>query len=139
MEHSRVPLFRLLGRALRRRCPVCGGRPIFLSWTRLCPGCPVCGFQLQRGERGYWVGAHFLNLLAVDAVFAAWFGGLLIATWPDTPWTLLHVGSVAVMLITPLAFFPWSKTIFLALDLFFRPPEPGDYESRAERSPVRDG
>lgn len=95
----------------------------------------MCGFQLQRGERGYWVGAHFLNLLAVDVVFAAWLGGLLVATWPDTPWTLLHIGSVVVMLITPVAFFPWSKTIFLALDLFFRPPEPPDYQSRAERSP----
>jgi uncharacterized protein (DUF983 family) len=129
---AKVPALLLLARALRRRCPACGGRPIFLSWTRLVPGCPVCGFQLERGERGYWVGAHFFNLLVVDLVFALWFGGMLAATWPDPPWTLIHGGTVALMIATPIAFYPWSKTLFLAFDIFFRPLEPRDFEARTE-------
>jgi uncharacterized protein (DUF983 family) len=130
----RIPVTRLLSRALRRRCPACGGQPIFLTWTRLCPGCPVCGFQLERGERGYWVGAHFLNLLAVDFAFALWFAGMLAATWPDPPWVLIHLGNFVCVIGTPILFYPWSKTLFLACDIFFRPLEIGDFASRHERA-----
>lgn len=126
---------RLVGRALRRRCPACGGRPIFLSWTRLCPGCPVCGIQLERGERGYWLGAYFFNLVAVDVVFAVWFCTMLTVTWPDPPWLVVHLGSVALMIITPVAFFPWSKTLFLAFDIAIRPLEPGDFDAPVEAMP----
>lgn len=109
---------------------------MFLTWFRLCPGCPVCGFQLERGERGYWVGAYFLNLVAVDLVFAAWFGGMLIATWPTPPWLLIHLVTVGLMVLTPVAFFPWSKTLFLALDIFVRPLEPGDFDGPQEPARV---
>lgn len=132
----RIPAARLLHRALRRRCPACGGGPIFLTWTRLTPGCPVCGFQLERWERGYWVGAHFLNLLVMDVVFAVWFGGMLWATWPDPPWVLIHIGNFVCLIATPILFYPWSKTLFLACDIFFRPLEQGDFESPQER-PLR--
>ncbi len=129
----RIPASRLLLRALQRRCPACGGRPIYLTWTRLCPGCPVCGFQLERGERGYWVGAHFFNLIVVDLVFALWFGGMIGLTWPDPPWIPIQIGNVVLMIATPIAFFPWSKTLFLACDIWFRPLETTDFESRHER------
>jgi hypothetical protein len=41
--------------------------------------------------------------------------------WPSPPWTALQVGGVILMLIAPFAFFPFSKTLFLAFDLVFRP------------------
>ena len=57
----------LLWRALRLRCPNCGGGPIFDSWLRMRGRCPRCGF------------------------------------------------------------FPFSKTLFLAFDLVFRPPSPEEF------------
>ena len=108
-------------RALLLRCPACGGGPVFLRWLRMAPACATCGLQFGRGEPGYWLGAYFINLLAAETVFAGLFGLVLWWTWPSPPWDLFQAGSVALMLVTPFAFFPWSKTLFLAFDLLFRP------------------
>jgi hypothetical protein len=62
---------RFFWRAIRLRCPNCGGGPIF---------------------------------------------------WPSPPWTLLQYGGIALMVLAPFVFYPFSKTLFLAFDLLFRPP-----------------
>ena len=84
----------LLSRALRLRCPHCGGGPIFVSWARLLPNCPVCGLGLERGEQGYWLGAYFFNLMAMETLFSIWVVGLLWWTWPTPPWTLFQVVTI---------------------------------------------
>jgi uncharacterized protein (DUF983 family) len=121
---------RLLWRALRLRCPNCGGGPIFDSWLRMRHHCPRCGLPMERGEQGYQVGSYMFNLVAAELVFAAIFLGVLYATWPEPPWTLLLYGGMALMLIVPFVFFPFSKTLFLAFDLTFRPPAPGELVER---------
>ncbi len=58
-------------RALRLRCPACGGGPVFVSWVRMCPSCPSCGIRFDREpEGGYWVGSNTINLFATEATFA---------------------------------------------------------------------
>lgn len=123
----------LLSRALRLRCPQCGGRPVFVTWVRMCPSCPACGLRFERGERGYWLGAYFFNLMAMEAVFAVWFAGFLIATWPSPPWGAFQTASVVLMVLFPFAFFPFSKTTFLAFDLLVRPATPEDFETPHEK------
>jgi hypothetical protein len=59
-------------------------------------------------------------------VFAAAFIGLIYATWPAVPWIELQIGGVIMMVIAPFVFFPFSKTLFLAFDLVFRPPTPDE-------------
>ena len=93
-------------RAMRLRCPHCGGGPIFTSWSRLLPACPVCGLGLERGEQGYWLGAYFFNLMAMETVFSVWVAGFLLATWPDPPWDLFQVSTVVLMVVFPFLFFP---------------------------------
>jgi hypothetical protein len=39
-----------------------------------------------------------------------------------------------LMVLFPIFFFPWSKTLFVAVDLTFRPPEEQDYEQPQERA-----
>jgi len=123
-KHRTATMF---SRALRLRCPHCGGAPIFLTWYHLVPNCPVCGLGLERGEQGYWLGAYFFNLMAVEVVFSVWFVGFLVFTWPNPPWQLFQVSSIVLMLIVPFAFFPYSKTLFLAFDLLVRPPSEEDF------------
>jgi uncharacterized protein (DUF983 family) len=122
-------------RALRLRCPHCGGGPIFTSWSRLLPACPVCGLGLERGEEGYWLGAYFFNLMAMETVFSVWVVGFLFATWPNPPWRLFQVTTVILMAVVPVVCFPFSKTLFLAFDLLMRPPDAGDFAAPHERSP----
>jgi uncharacterized protein (DUF983 family) len=125
VDHRAV--LRLFTRAIRLRCPHCGGGPIFVTWKRLVPNCPKCGLGLERGEQGYWLGAYFFNLMAMETLFSVWVVGLLWWTWPTPPWTLFQVVTIALMAIVPFAFFPFSKTLFLAFDLWVRPPTEADF------------
>jgi uncharacterized protein (DUF983 family) len=117
----------LFGRALRLRCPHCGGGPIFVTWSHLVPNCPVCGLGLERGEQGYWLGAYFFNLMAMETVFSVWFVGFLLLTWPEPPWELFQITTIVLMVLVPVGFFPYSKTVFLAFDLLVRPPTEEDF------------
>jgi uncharacterized protein (DUF983 family) len=119
-------------RALRLRCPHCGGGPIFTSWSRLLPACPVCGLGLERGEQGYWLGAYFFNLMAVETVFAVYVVGFLLETWPSPPWDLFQITTAVLMVTFPVVFFPFSKTLFLAFDLLMRPPDDDDFVAPRE-------
>ncbi len=119
---------------MRLRCPHCGGGPIFTSWSRLLPVCPVCGLGLERGEQGYWLGAYFFNLMAVETVFSIWVVGFLVGTWPDPPWGVFQATTVALMVAVPVLFFPFSKTLFLAFDLLVRPPSEDDFAAPHEPS-----
>jgi uncharacterized protein (DUF983 family) len=117
----------LFTRALRLRCPNCGGGPVFVTWSHLVPNCPVCGLGFERGEQGYWLGAYFFNLMAVETVFTVWVVGFLVLTWPSPPWELFQFTTIVLMLLVPVAFFPYSKTLFLAFDLLVRPPTEEDF------------
>jgi hypothetical protein len=90
--------------------------------------CPVCGIRLARGEEGYQVGAYMFNMIAAELIFAAIFLGILVYTWPNPPWTPLLYGGIALMIVLPALFYPFSKTLFLAFDLVFRPPTATDFE-----------
>jgi uncharacterized protein (DUF983 family) len=117
---------RLFWRAVRLRCPNCGGGPLFESWLRPRRQCPACGLPLERGEEGYQVGSYMFNIIAAELIFAAVFLAIVVATWPTPPWPALQVGGIILMIAAPFAFFPFSKTLFLAFDLLFRPATPDE-------------
>lgn len=89
---------------------------------------------MERGEQGYQVGSYMFNIVAAELIFAAIFIGVLLATWPDPPWDALLYGGAALMLIVPFVFFPFSKTLFLAFDLLFRPATAEELVPREARS-----
>lgn len=124
----------IFSRALRLRCPACGGRPIVLRWTHLCASCPTCGFRLDRNEPGYWVGSYTVNLFATEGVFAIYFVTGMFVTWPTVPWNGLLYGGLAISLVVPFLLYPFTKTFYLAVDLCFRPPEPPDLATPVERT-----
>jgi len=110
----------LFGRALRLRCPACGGGPLYQGYFTMRPICPSCGLRLER-EEGYFLGAMLLNLLVAEGLFIAGFALLLIRTWPTPPWTLLTWGSMAAVVLFPTILYPFSRTVWLALDLLVQP------------------
>jgi uncharacterized protein (DUF983 family) len=111
----------MLLRALLRRCPNCGARGIFSSYTALRDRCPNCGLRLQRGESDYFIGAYLLNLVAVELLFALLLGGAVIATYPDTPWTLIQWAGLVLIIVGAVICYPLAKSVWLAADLIFRP------------------
>jgi uncharacterized protein (DUF983 family) len=114
----------MLLRAALRRCPNCGGRGIFSGYTTLHARCPTCGLRLQRGESDYFIGAYLLNLVAVEILFALVLAGVILATYPDTPWALVQWGGLALMLGGAVLCYPFAKAVWLAADLIFRPISP---------------
>lgn len=110
-----------LGRAFRLRCPNCGEARLFRTWFRMVDRCPQCGLRTGRGEQGYVVGAYMFNIIAAELIWAGLLGLALWRTWPAPPWELLTWGGGALMIALPFVCYPFSKTVFLAFDLLFRP------------------
>ena len=58
-----------------------------------------------------------INLGVTELVFGGFVLAVMVATWPNVPWVLLTILAVALNAVVPVVFYPWSKTIFLAIDL----------------------
>ena len=88
----------------------------------MAPRCPTCGLVFLRVP-GQWLGSWFLNVcLAQTAVVLILLLGVGF-TWPNPPMVLISVAAAVAALAVPFAFFPWSRTIWLAIDLAMRPLE----------------
>jgi uncharacterized protein (DUF983 family) len=125
---SRHSAARMVLRALLRRCPNCGARGIFRSFTELRERCPNCGMRLQRGEADYFIGAYLLNLTFVEILFALLLGAVVIATYPNTPWTLIQWSGLVLIVVGAVVCYPLSKALWIAFDLIFRPMSPEELE-----------
>ena len=112
----------LLKRGFRRRCAVCGRKKLFRRWVIMLEECPRCGFRFQRAP-GQWLGSWFLNIcVAQMAVALVLIIGVAI-TWPEPPmWTLGGLDLLAALAV-PFLFFPFSRTLWTAIDLAMRPLE----------------
>jgi len=108
-------------RAVQRHCPRCGGGHLFRRWIVMADQCPTCGLAFTRGESGYQLGAMWFNLLLAEAVSVGVFLTTVVLTWPNPPWDRLQIMGPLEAIISPLFFYPFSKTLFLAFDLAMRP------------------
>jgi uncharacterized protein (DUF983 family) len=112
---------KMIVRALLLRCPHCGSRGILQSWFRLKDRCPRCHLHLHREETDYFLGAYTIMLIAVEMLFAVGFLVILMVTWPNPPWEAIEWGGVIVLTAGVLIAYPFARTLFLAIDLIFRP------------------
>jgi uncharacterized protein (DUF983 family) len=116
--------------ALGLRCPYCGRGRLTRSWFALREACEVCRLRFERDEQDdYWLGAYTLNFIVTEVVFALILAAVLIATWPNPPWTAIIVVGVVQMCVTPILFYPYAKALWLAIDLIFRRVQPDDFRS----------
>lgn len=102
--------------AVRARCPICDEKRIWRSFGQTYERCPRCGYRFER-EEGYWVGALIVAIAIVMGLLLLVFVIPLLLTWPDVPWTPLLVAALVVLGLSPLVFYPHSKTIWVWLDL----------------------
>ena len=109
-------------RALRLRCPRCGGAPLFRSYLSMHDACPACGLDFRQ-ESGYYVGAMWFNygLTAATGLTA----GLLLLDRVKIE--LLVAGLCAWGVLCPVLFFRHSRAFWLGLELWLRArtTEPG--------------
>ena len=111
---------RIAPRALRLRCPRCGETPLFRGWFTMELACRLCGLRFERAQ-GYFVGAIYINY-AVTTVIAV--GGYFLL-WH---WLNLSTGAqfaiwVPFLVVFPLWFFRWSRSLWLGLEYLVDPDD----------------
>ncbi len=87
--------------------------------------CPRCALRFERID-GHLAGALGINTVAsVIVVFIVGIAGFVL-TFPELPLLPLVVTITTVAALFPILFYPFSKTIWTAIDLRIRPPEAGE-------------
>ena len=78
--------------------------------------CPRCGLVFER-EEGYWLGAIIMNTLLSELIIALLITLAVVLTWPDVPALPLIAVGFPIGIALPIAFYPISKTLWVAVDL----------------------
>lgn len=115
----------MVRRGLLHRCPVCGQGHLFRHWVSMVATCPRCGLRFVR-ETGSMTGDIGINTIVTFGALLVTMLGFFLLTWPELPVTAMVVSCVAVTVVLPVAFYPSSKTLWLAFDLMFNPLRPGE-------------
>jgi len=114
----------MVARALSRRCPHCGSRGLFTGWFHARERCPACGVRMLRGDESWATGTYLFNLVVSELLLMAVLAVVVVSTWPDPPWAVLQWGTLALMVVMPIFFYPFARLLFLAFDMMFRPVQP---------------
>ncbi len=111
----------MLWRGATRRCPRCESGGLFRRWTEMVDVCPRCGLEFEH-EEGYWLGAIVINTVVSGVVIALLFALVVGLTWPEIPGWPLALGGLPIAIGLPIAFYPVSKTLWVAIDRCFLHP-----------------
>jgi hypothetical protein len=98
----------------------------------MAPVCPGCHLKTDRGEDDYFIGSFVVNFVTAELLICAGALAGILLTWPDVPWTGLKWTLMALIVPMPFLFYPWAKTLWLAVDLHFRPVTLRDLEGHGE-------
>ena len=110
----------MMGRALLRRCPRCGGKGWFRGWFAKVERCRTCGYRYER-EPGFLLGAVTINTIVTFGLLAAVLLVGTILSYPDIAVVPMLIASGAVAILVPIIFYPFSYTVWAAVDLAMRP------------------
>ena len=108
---------KLLRRAVLLRCPECGSRGIFRHPWHLKQCCPRCSYPFTR-EEGYFLGAYGLNLVVAEIIGVGAVLVVLFQSDLSTGWQ--QVIAVGAAILLPVLFYPFSRTLWMAVDLMTR-------------------
>jgi len=121
-----------------KRCPRCGSGHLFEGWFRLKEHCPRCGMRFER-EEGAFTGVYLLNfgvdLFLLWALMMVYIG--MLATADGEPVNAVPIGIAAavVAIVFPVVFYPYAKTIWIAIHLGAEALSPAELEeAEAHRS-----
>ena len=120
MQPSRA---RMLWRGLTRHCPRCGSGHLFRHWVKMVPDCPRCGLHFEgRPEEGHFLGAITINtgLTAGTIILGIFIYIVVLATSQGggPPVWFVVVTSAALAVILPTLFYPFTKTIWVAAEIW---------------------
>jgi hypothetical protein len=92
--------------------------------------CPGCGMRFER-EEGFFLGVYFVNITLTQSAVVAFIAVAFGVTLPDAPLGAILAGALTVAVVTPLACYPMSRTLWLAMHLVMQPLEPAEQAEAA--------
>jgi uncharacterized protein (DUF983 family) len=112
-----------MGRAITLRCPWCGSFRTFLrGWFRRYPRCRTCGIAWRR-EEGFELGAVTMNTVLTFGALTIFMVVGFVLTVPDVPVFGFVVALMVIGILMPILIYPFTYTLWLALDLTVHPPD----------------
>lgn len=115
--------WKMFRRAIVLKCPQCGSRRTFIRrWLLRYDRCRSCGIEWHR-EQGFELGPIALNSVITFAMLAIGMVVAFIATSPDFPVTALTVGFALAAMVIPVVAFPFTNTLWMAVDLLANRPD----------------
>jgi uncharacterized protein (DUF983 family) len=110
----------LFRRGLVLHCPQCGGGRLFRRWLVMKDDCPRCDLHFERVE-GQWIGAIAMNTILTLVVLLGTLVVSFAISYPDSPGIAILWICLVGTAFGPLFWHPFSRTIWLAIDLAMRP------------------
>ena len=122
---------RMVRRALLLRCPWCGARRTFIRrWLGKHERCRTCGIRWRR-EEGFELGAVTVNTVLTFIVLTAAMTVGFVTTSPDIPVASMVLALIGVAVLMPIVIYPFTFTIWLALDLAVHRPDAAELAKAA--------
>src|SRR5205807_8791461 len=103
-------------RALRLKCPRCGGAPMFSGLLRTNERCAHCHLKFER-EPGYFLGSIYINYGITAMLLTVGWIVLRFGYGIDSRW--LVFGLAAFLVVFQVFFFRYARALWLALDCQF--------------------
>ena len=122
----------LLWRGLTKRCPHCGSGHVYRSWFQMKERCPRCGLRFER-EPGFFVGAYLINFaVAIILLFIVCMAVVALkALDNEADLTVPFVIGTVVAVAVPPFFYPFSRTVWSAIDIGMTPLERHELDDAA--------
>lgn len=119
-------------RGFLKRCPLCGGGKLFNHWVKFVERCPTCGFKFER-EEGFFMGGWLINLALTEVLlFATLMAYIAKAQTHAGSATPYYLVGIAIALVFPLFFYPFSRTIWAAMELIAVKPTEREQQEALE-------
>jgi uncharacterized protein (DUF983 family) len=120
----------MVGRALLRRCPRCGGAGWFTGWFAKVDRCRTCGYRYER-QPGFLLGALTMNTIVTFGVVALVLIVGIVASYPDIAMVPILAVALPLAVIVPIVFYPFSYTLWAVIDLRMHPLEAAEVADAA--------
>jgi uncharacterized protein (DUF983 family) len=88
------------------------------AWFVMAPACPRCGLRYERAQ-GYFVGAIYINYGVTSTIAVGGF--FLLWGWADLSAELQLALWAPFIVLFPLWFLRWSRSLWLGLEYFINP------------------
>jgi len=99
----------------------------------MVPVCPRCRLRFER-EDGAWLGGIVINMAVTQTLVIVFLVLGLVLTWPEVPVARLIIFNAVALSVFALWFQPFSKTIWVAIDLWLRSSSAEDRADVERRS-----